>query len=91
MEYIAENPVTESGITKSLSKAVAKQSRIAARKGYTEAELIQVFSSPVFKGQWTPPRASFGGAWTWIPLLLCYKGARREEIAQMKADEVRRS
>jgi integrase len=91
MEYIAENPVTESGITKSLSKAGAKQSRIAARKGYTEAELIQVFSSPVFKGQWAPARASFGAAWIWIPLLLCYTGARREEIAQMTANEVRRS
>jgi integrase len=91
MELIVENPVIASGITKSLSKAGAKQTRTAARKGYTEAELIQVFSSPVFKGQWTPPRASFGAAWTWLPLLLCYTGARREEIAQMKANEVRQS
>lgn len=91
MEHIAENPVIASGITKSLSKAGAKQTRTAVRKGYTQAELIQVFSSPVFKGEWSPPRASFGDAWTWLPLLLCYTGARREEVAQMKANEVRQS
>jgi integrase len=91
MEYVTENAVIASGITKSLSKAGAKQTRTAPRKGYTEAELIQVFTSPVFKGEWAPPRASFGAAWTWLPLLLCYTGARREEIAQMKANEVRQS
>lgn len=91
MEYITENPVVASGITKSLRKASAKQSRTATRKGYTQAELIKVFSSPLFKGEWSAPRASFGEAWKWLPLLLCYTGARREEIAQMKANEVRKS
>ncbi|KWS92126.1 hypothetical protein AL048_03030 [Pseudomonas syringae pv. castaneae] len=91
MEYITENPVVASGITKSLRKASAKQSRTATRKGFTQAELIQVFSSPLFKGEWIAPRASFGEAWKWLPLLLCYTGARREEIAQMKASEVRKS
>ncbi|WP_245398015.1 site-specific integrase [Pseudomonas germanica] len=75
MEYITENPVVASGITKSLRKASAKQSRTATRKGYTQAELIKVFSSPLFKGQWVAPRASFGEAWKWLPLLLCYTGA----------------
>ena len=91
MEYITENPVVGSGITKSLRKASAKQSRTATRKGYTQAELIKVFSSPLFKGEWSAPRASFGEAWKWLPLLLCYTGARREEIAQMKVNEVRKS
>ena len=91
MELISENPVTASGITKALSRASSKDARTATRKGYTQAELIQIFSSPLFKGEWSPPRASFGEAWKWIPLLLCYTGARREEIAQMKANEVRLS
>ncbi|RMO57498.1 hypothetical protein ALQ37_200073 [Pseudomonas syringae pv. aptata] len=84
MEYFTENPVVASGITKSLRKASTKQSRTATRKGYTQAELIKVFSSPLFKIQWVAPRASFGEARKWLPLLLCYTGARREEIAQIK-------
>lgn len=91
MELISENPVTASGITKVLSRASSKEARTAPRKGYTQAELIKIFSSPLFKGEWSPPRASFGEAWKWVPLLLCYTGARREEIAQMKANEVRLS
>lgn len=91
MEYIPENPVIASGITKSLRKASAKQLPTAPRKGYTQAELVEVFSGPLFDGQWSPVRASFGQAWKWLPLLLCYTGARREEIAQMKACEVRLS
>lgn len=90
MEYLDENPVTASG-TKQLAKATNKAARLAPRKSYNPEELVQIFSSPLFKGKWTPPRASFGEAWYWLPLLLCYTGARREEIAQMRAKEVRKS
>ena len=90
MEYISENPVVAYGITRWLRKASAKRSRSAPCKGYTQAELIEILR-PLFRGQWSPPRASFGQAWTRLPLLLCYTGARREEIAQMKANEVRLS
>lgn len=91
MEYLAENPVTTSGITQQLAKASSKAARTAPRKSYTRTELITIFSSPAFRGEWLPPRASFGKAWFWLPLLLCYSGARREEIAQMRASEVRQS
>lgn len=91
MEYLAENPVTSSGITQQLAKASSKAARNAPRKSYTRSELITIFSSPAFRGEWLPPRASFGKAWFWLPLLLCYSGARREEIAQMRASEVRQS
>ncbi|UUD65722.1 site-specific integrase [Pseudomonas seleniipraecipitans] len=85
---VTENAVTASGVTGELSKAASKAGRTAPRKHYTRPELRQIFSSPVFQRTWTPPRASFGEAWYWIPLLLCYTGARREEIAQLKADEI---
>lgn len=88
MELITENPVTASGITQQLAKATNKASRTAPRKAYTQAELIHIFTSPVFRSDWAPPRASFGKAWFWLPLLLCYTGARREELAQMRAREV---
>jgi integrase len=85
---LTENAVTASGVTGELSKAANKAGRTANRKHYTRQELKQIFSSPVFHRTWTPPRASFGEAWYWIPLLLCYTGARREEVAQLKAAEV---
>ncbi|MDC7816110.1 site-specific integrase [Pseudomonas sp. BLCC-B112] len=88
---LAENAVTASGVTGELSKAAHKAGRTATRKHYTRQELKQIFSSPIFHDSWRPPRASFGEAWYWIPLLLCYTGARREEIAQLKAGEVQRN
>jgi integrase len=91
MEYLDENPVTASGVTQQLAKASSKAARTAPRKFYIRSELIQIFSSPLYRGEWAAPRASFGKAWLWLPLLLCYSGARREEIAQMRASEVRKS
>jgi len=91
MELISENPVTASGLTKQLAKAVSKARRMAPRKHFTEQELLQIFSSPIYTNDWRSPRASFGEAWFWYPLLLCYTGARREEIAQLQASEARQS
>lgn len=91
MKLIPENPVTASGLTKQLAKAVSKSRRMAPRKHYTEQELVQIFSSPVYSKGWRSPRASYGEAWFWYPLLLCYTGARREEVAQLQASEVRQS
>lgn len=91
MELIAENPVTASGITKQLAKAVNKTSRMSKRRHYDRHELMQIFSSPIYSTGWRSPRAAFGEAWFWLPLLLCYTGARREEIAQLQVGEVRQS
>ena len=88
---LTENSVTASGVTGDLTRAAAKDNRIPRRRHYTFAELKKIFSSAVFKRTYTPPRAKFGEAWFWLPLLLCYTGARREEIAQLKASEIRRS
>lgn len=88
---LAENPVTASGVTGDLTKAAAKENRTPRRRHYTYAELKKIFSSDAFKSTYNPPRAKFGEAWFWLPLMLCYTGARREEIAQLKASEIRRS
>lgn len=88
---LAENPVTASGVTGDLTRAAAKENRTPRRRHYTYAELKKIFSSEAFKGTYNPPRAKFGEAWFWLPLILCYTGARREEIAQLKASEIRRS
>jgi len=91
MELMAENPVTASGITKQLAKAANKAGRQSKRRHYEQQELVQIFSSPIYSSGWRSPRASFGEAWFWLPLLLCYTGARREELAQLQVGEVRES
>lgn len=91
LRLITENVVIESKVTFQLSRAIGKASRTAPRNSYTKDELKQIFTSPIFTKNWRSPRSAFGDAWYWIPLLLCYTGARREEIAQLQAREVRQS
>lgn len=88
--WLDENPIIAGGLSSDVVK-VAARSAVAknTRRDYSEDELQKIFSSPLFDGSgWTPPRADFGEAWLWLPLLMYYTGARREELAQLKAREV---
>lgn len=58
------------------------------RRSYTIDELRKIFSAPVFTGGERPARGK-GEAGFWIPLLMLYTGARREEIAQLVVDRVK--
>jgi integrase len=91
--WLTENPINAGGIGREVAQAASKQQRAARRrKHYERAELASIFSSAVFLDEaWAPPRASFGRAWYWLPVLMFYSGARVEELAQMLASEVRRS
>lgn len=80
-EWINSNPA--SGIL--LPEIKGKKVR-----SYTPAECNQVFSSPVFTSK-VRPTGCKGDAAYWIPLLLLFTGARREEIAQLTTDRVRKS
>lgn len=35
-------------------------------KGYSQAELATILSSPLFKGAWTPQRADYGMGLYWL-------------------------
>jgi integrase len=85
---IKSNPVIEGRFLRDASKALRKQA-IKRRKHYDANELAVIFGSVAFTSGWEPPRARFGQAWYWIPLLLYYTGARLEEIAQLAATDVR--
>ncbi|MDD3937973.1 site-specific integrase [Rhodoferax sp.] len=90
MQLITENPIIAGGMGNAAAKAAAKrQAGKRARNFYDDAELSQIFNSPVFKEGWTPPRADFGKAWYWLPLLMYYTGARREELAQLAVRDVK--
>jgi len=57
-------------------------------RGYRVDELQAIFNSPVFtKGE--RPVAGKGEAAFWMPLLMAFTGARRDEVAQLTTDSVR--
>jgi integrase len=89
--WMHENPAIEGGAARAAARAAAKRPRgVGQRKHYAHAELATIFASPAFSDpQWTPPRADFGSAWYWLPLLLYYTGARREELAQLVVGDLR--
>lgn len=78
-EWIAENPA------KGVPLPVVKGSKV---RSYTPEEVRAIFSSPVFVGGHRPI-AGKGEAAFWMPLLMLFTGARREEIAQLTAARVR--
>lgn len=57
-------------------------------RSYTPAECAQIFASPVFVSGMRPV-GCHGEAAFWVPLLLLYTGARREEICHLTTDKVR--
>lgn len=88
---LSENPIVSSGLSKAAAKAATKLAGKQRRiKEYTQEQLKVIFSSPIYSpGGWTSPNADFGQAWYWLPLLMYYTGARREELAQLTVSDVR--
>ena len=90
LEALDEEPVAASGVLRDLRTAISKGAlhREALEKGYSRAELASIFSSPLFKAAWSPKRADYGQALYWLPLLMTYTGARREEVAQLLVSDL---
>ena len=79
-EWIASNPA--SGVL------LPPTSGASTVRSYAPEELKQIFASPVFVGGLRPV-AGKGEAAYWVPLLLLFTGARREEICQLTTDRIR--
>lgn len=77
--WITENPASGLLLPAGASKKV---------RSYTVEELKNIFASPVFAAGFRP-KAGKGEAAYWVPLLLLFTGARREEICQLTTDRVR--
>lgn len=89
MQLLSENPVIASGQGKAAAKAAARRFEASRdRNSYTSEELTRIFQSPVFRGEWQSVRPSYGQAWYWLPLLMYYTGARREELSQLKVSDL---
>lgn len=91
LAWINENPVIAGGVRRQAAKAATRrQASDRKRKDFNREELKAIFSSPAFVDlNWKPPRADFGRAWYWLPVLLFYTGARREEIAQLRVSDIK--
>jgi integrase len=90
MDWIKENPVDASGVAKAAGNAAGARAA-RRRKDYTKTELHTIFSSPLFTpAGWRPPRGDYGQALYWLPILLYYTGARREELCQLTANDVQK-
>ena len=88
-EGMTEEPVSASGLIQRLTRAIKRnQLTDEDEKDYSREELKAIFSSPLYKGGWQPQFADFGSALYWLPLLMAYTGARREELAQMDVADV---
>jgi len=79
--WIADNPASEAELPR--IKAGESQQR-----RFSSDELNAIFRSPVFADGERPPRGK-GEAAFWVPLLLLFTGARREEICQLTVGDVR--
>jgi integrase len=93
MQWLSENPVIAGGVGRASARAATRKATSARRrKDYTREELRAIFTSPaITSSDWRLPRADFGRAWYWMPILLFYTGARREEIAQLRCTDLRQS
>lgn len=89
MGWIQENPIAESGVAKAAGAAAGKSKGTRRRKDYTADELGTIFRSPLFTAEgWRPVRKDYGQALYWLPILMYYTGARREELCQLRASDV---
>lgn len=89
MGWIPENPVDASGVAKAAGVTAAKSKASRRRKDYNTGELGTIFRSALFTEEgWRPVRSDFGQALYWLPILLYYTGARREELCQLRVSDV---
>lgn len=84
---IEVEPVSASGIINDLTKAIRRSDK-RETKDYSRVELRRIFTSPIYTEDWQPNRADYGRAFYWLPLLMIYTGARREELCQLWAADV---
>jgi integrase len=77
-DYIEKNPIT--GLLP--DKKVAQKEK-APRKPFTDSQLLTVFGSEQFRAQRHERPERY-----WIVILLLFTGARRDEIAQLRLDDI---
>jgi len=78
------NPFDNVSLTHIPAKAAAED-----RRAYEISELVKLFKSQLYTGGYRPEGQAYESSY-WAPLLGPYVGARREEIAQLRMEDVQR-
>ncbi|WP_105200488.1 site-specific integrase [Pseudoalteromonas sp. T1lg10] len=84
LELLPNNPVF--GVKVSTAQ---KKVEVEDGKGYTDKDIERLFATEVFKNPNAPKK--YGMACYWVPLLCRYTGARLNEIAQLRSEDVMQS
>jgi integrase len=80
----SDNPFSNQNVTDTRTRAA----RAAPQTDYTAEQLAAIFSLPIFTAG-ERPAGCHGEAGFWLPLLACFTGARREELAQLMTDDIK--
>lgn len=83
-EKLSVNPAAETIGKKQNSFAKREKRRLP----FDQADLTNIFSSPIFDDQQLRSQGQAGEACYWIPLMMYYSGARTEEIAGLALADV---
>ncbi len=87
LEWAAQEDIIDGNVARDVKMAVSERSE--KRKDFNTDDLNALFSGPIYtKGD--RPKAGFGEAAYWLPLIALFMGARREEIGQLRVGDVKR-
>jgi integrase len=87
LAWCADNALVPVNVASGIRVAKAKVER-EKRLPFSSEQLTALFASPVFSRGERPARCG-GEAVVWLPLLGVWTGARLEELAQLRVDDVR--
>jgi integrase len=87
LEWAAQEDIVPVNVARDVKMAVTERGE--KRKDFSTDDLNALFAGPVYaKGE--RPKGRYGEAVYWLPLLALFMGARREEIGQLRVQDVRR-
>jgi len=87
LEWAAQEDLVPTNVARDVKMAVSERGE--KRKDFNTDDLNALFSGPVHaKGE--RPKAGYGEAAYWLPLIALFMGARREEIGQLRVQDVKR-
>ena len=86
LEWAAQEDIVPSNVARDVKMAVTERGE--KRKDFSVDDLNALFAGPVHaKGE--RPKGGYGEAVYWLPLLALFMGARREEIGQLRVQDVK--
>jgi integrase len=86
LEWAAQEDIVPVNVARDVKMAVTERGE--KRKDFSTDDLNTLFAGPVHaKGE--RPKGGYGEAVYWLPLLALFMGARREEIGQLRVQDVK--